>query len=166
MKIFWSFFLLSFPCFSADVLDDFHGKASFLGKVVAPTCSVSMESKYQVIEFGIVPIRELRNGIDKQFSIRFKNCNSAHLSRKAYVSFNSVHGEDDKKFKFIDEAKGIDFEVINANGEKLRVGKQDLISNLYSGNAEIKYTIRMVNNGSYINAGGFYSVLRFNINYS
>lgn len=186
VTIFWSALLQALPLpFISNqdpVLSDFrgksqflqHGRTSFSGQVIAPTCTLAMEDTYQVINMGYTPVRILQDDfsiLEKKFRLRLSNCELAEAGRHIVtanhvrVTFDGVQGDTPDRFLLTGQAQGISLQILNSQGYSARAGKimPPLLLNGNSG--EIDYTLRVVRNGLSLKAGDYYASLRFMIDY-
>ncbi|EGI6780644.1 TPA: type 1 fimbrial protein [Escherichia coli] len=151
-----------------------HGRTSFKGQVIAPTCTLAMEDTWQAIDMGETPVRDLQNsfvGPEKKFRLRLRNCELAGTGKRVYtasrvrVTFDGLQGETPDKFSVIGQAKGINLQILDNQGYPARVGKV-MPPLLLNGNEEgLDYTLRVVRNGQPLKAGDYYAALRFKVDY-
>ncbi|MGG5415595.1 MULTISPECIES: fimbrial protein [Edwardsiella] len=151
-----------------------HGRASFKGEVIAPACTLAMEDTYQSIDMGATPVRDLQNsfaGPEKRFRLRLRNCELAVIGDRAYtgirvrVTFDGIKGETPEKFLLIGQAKGINLQIFDNQGNLIQVGKAMPPLLLEGNEDELDYTLRVVRNGQPLKAGDYYAALRFKVDY-
>ncbi|TNV16825.1 type 1 fimbrial protein [Buttiauxella sp. B2] len=177
VTLFWSAAIqaASSPSFSApESWGVLNGRASFMGQVIAPACTLAMEDTYQAIDMGATPVRDLQDsfaGPEKKFHLRLRNCELAGTGKRVYtasrvrVTFDGVQGETPDKFSLVGQAQGINLQILDNQGYPARVGKV-MPPLLLNGNEEgLDYTLRVVRNGQPLKAGGYYAVLRFKVEY-
>ncbi|EEY6190880.1 type 1 fimbrial protein [Escherichia coli] len=151
-----------------------HGRANFKGQVIMPACTLAMEDTYQVIDMGETPVRDLQNssvGAEKKFRLRLRNCELAGTGKRVYtasrvrVTFEGVHGETPDKFLLLGSSQGVSLQILDKQGYPAKSGKV-MPSLLLNGNEdEFDYTLRLVRNEYPLKSGGYYSVLRFKVDY-
>ncbi|MGR5283452.1 fimbrial protein [Photobacterium damselae] len=153
-----------------------HGKANFKGEVISPTCTISMESAYQAIDLGVLPIRELQYasfGPEKKFYIKLRNCelSDRHLRGDTYsnsqlrLSFDGPKGETPNQFAMVGLAQGVDLQIIDAHGYTAKV-KENLPPVLLYGNEQLlQYSLRVTKNSQPLKAGNYYAAIKFKVNY-
>ncbi|MCU6343474.1 type 1 fimbrial protein [Escherichia coli] len=164
-----------YPVFSFSkypVLGD-RGSASFNGEVVSAACVLVMENKYQTIDMGDVPVRDLQTsftGPVKRFTLRLRDCDLGQSDGKSYgtslirVTFDGKQGETPDKFSVVGQAQGINLQILNNRGDTTSAGETiyPLLLNEYE---EFNYGLRVVRNSEPLKAGAYYAVLRFKIDY-
>ncbi len=151
-----------------------HGRASFKGQVIAPTCTLAMEDTYQAIDMGQTPVRDLQDsfaGPEKKFRLRLRNCELAGTGKRVYtasrvrVTFDGLQGETPDKFSLTGQAEGINLQILDNQGYPARVGKV-MPPLLLNGNEEgLDYTLRVVRNGQPLKTGDYYAAVRFKVDY-
>lgn len=151
-----------------------HGRASFKGQVIAPTCTLTMENTWQAIDMGETPVRDLQGsfvGPEKKFRLWLRNCELAETGQRVYtasrvrVTFDGLPGETPDKFSLTGQAEGINLQILDSQGYPARVGKA-MPPLLMNGNDErLDYTLRVVRNGQPLEAGNYYATLRFKVDY-
>ncbi|EAO9153050.1 type 1 fimbrial protein [Salmonella enterica] len=151
-----------------------HGRASFKGQVIAPTCTLAMEDTWQAIDMGETPVRDLQDsfaGPEKKFRLRLRNCELAGTGKRVYtasrvrVTFDGLQGETPDKFSLTGQAEGISLQILDNQGYPARVGKV-MPPLLLNGNEEgLDYTLRVVRNDQQLKAGDYYATLRFRVDY-
>lgn len=170
------------PSFSDATLQNFgeisdvwwHGRTSFHGQVIAPTCTLATEDAYQTIDMGGTSIRELQKapiGPEKKFRLRLRNCELAGRGKRLYtssrirVTFDGEQGGTPDTFLLAGQAKGIDLQIRDMQGDIAKIGKP-MPPLLLSGNEEeLNYTLRVIRNSQPLKAGNYYAVLRFKVDY-
>ncbi|GEM74776.1 fimbrial protein [Vibrio sagamiensis] len=153
-----------------------HGRANFKGEVLSPTCTIAMESAYQVIDLGILPVRELQNvsfGPEKVFHIKLRNCELSNKSlrgdtysnRQLRLSFDGLKGETPNQFAMVGLAQGIDLQIIDAKGEVAQVNETLRPVPLYGNEQNLQYSLRVAKNSQPLKAGNYYAAIKFKVNY-
>lgn len=151
-----------------------HGRAHFSGQVIAPACSLAMEDTYQAIYMRDTPVRELQDtfsGPEKKFRLRLRNCELAgsgsniFIGSRIRVTFSGREGESRDKFSVIGQAQGINLQIADSSGYLAKSGEV-MHPMLLNGNEQsLDYTLRLVRNGKPLQAGDYYAVLRFKVDY-
>ncbi|ACY85088.1 minor pilin subunit PapH [Edwardsiella piscicida] len=133
-----------------------------------------MEDTYQAIYMGDTPVRELQDtfsGPEKKFRLRLRNCELAgsgsniFIGSRIRVTFSGREGESRDKFSVIGQAQGINLQIADSSGYLAKSGEV-MHPMLLNGNEQsLDYTLRLVRNGKPLQAGDYYAVLRFKVDY-
>ncbi|WP_283392998.1 fimbrial protein [Photobacterium phosphoreum] len=153
-----------------------HGSANFKGEVISPTCTISMESVYQVIELGILPVRELQFapfGPEKTFHIKLRNCElsykplrgDTYSNSQLRLSFDGLEGETPNQFAMVGMAQGVDLQIIDANGDIAQVNKKMTPIVPYGNEQSLRYSLRVAKNSQLLKAGNFHAAIKLKVNY-
>ncbi len=150
------------------------GRASFKGQVIIPTCTLVMEDMYQAVDLGMTPVRDIQSSVvgpEKKFRLRLRNCELSGTGKRVYtasrvrVTFDGAQGETPDRFSMTGLAKGINLQILDAQGYLARSGKA-MPPLLLNGNEEgLSYTLRLVRNGQPLKVGSYYAALRFKVDY-
>ena len=122
------------------------GTAKFLGKVISPACTLDMDSKYQLVDLGTIPVNKMNNNDDL---LTFYSDVSG--SKADLFSFNN---SDEVYFKIIDE-----YGYSANSGESLPLIYVD------GDNTYLYYKIDVVKKLDVITPGDYYASVLFKINY-
>ncbi|CAD5757223.1 fimbrial protein [Escherichia coli] len=150
------------------------GRTNFKGQVIAPTCTLAMEDRYQAIDMGVIPLRILQNtssGPKKKFHLRLRNCELARTGSRIYtpshirVTFDGLYGKTRDRFLLTGQAEGINLQIIDNQGHVAHAGKPMPPLLLNADEEELNYTLRIVRNGYPLKAGNYYAMLRFKVDY-
>ncbi len=150
------------------------GRAAFHGEVVRPACTLAMEDAWQIIDMGESPVRDLQNGFsgpERKFSLRLRNCEfnsqggNLFSDSRIRVTFDGVRGETPDKFNLSGQAKGINLQIADARGNIARAGKVMPAIPLTGNEEALDYTLRIVRNGKKLEAGNYFAVLGFRVDY-
>lgn len=150
------------------------GRATFHGEVVRPACTLAMEDAWQIIDMGETPVRDLQNGFsgpERKFSLRLRNCEfnsqggNLFSDSRIRVTFDGVRGETPDKFNLSGQAKGINLQIADARGNIARAGKVMPAIPLTGNEEALDYTLRIVGNGKKLEAGNYFAVLGFRVDY-
>ncbi|ELY3087352.1 type 1 fimbrial protein [Klebsiella aerogenes] len=151
-----------------------HGRTSFKGQVIAPACTLAMEDRYQSIDMGETPVRELQNtsvGPEKIFRLHLRNCELSGTGKQVYtasrvrVTFDGVRGAAPDKFLLNGQAQGINLQILDRQGYPARVGEVMPPLLLHGDEDSLNYVLRIVRNGQPLKAGDYYAALRFKVDY-
>ncbi len=149
-------------------------RAAFHGEVVRPACTLAMEDAWQIIDMGETPVRDLQNGFsgpERKFSLRLRNCEfnsqggNLFSDSRIRVTFDGVRGETPDKFNLSGQAKGINLQIADARGNIARAGKVMPAIPLTGNEEALDYTLRIVRNGKKLEAGNYFAVLGFRVDY-
>ncbi len=148
--------------------------AAFHGEVVRPACTLAMEDAWQIIDMGETPVPDLQNGFsgpERKFSLRLRNCEfnsqggNLFSDSRIRVTFDGVRGETTDKFNLSGQAKGINLQIADARGNIARAGKVMPAIPLTGNEEALDYTLRIVRNGKKLEAGNYFAVLGFRVDY-
>ena len=150
-----------------------HGKAKIYGGVVATTCDVIIEDKWQVLDFGAVAFDFFTNKNEyksKEISFKFKGCNlenknDLNFLNEVRITFDGEIDENIDTFMLNGSARGLSLKVIDQYNNTVQVGKP--IINYNNANIEsLKYTFKIVRNSKPLKVGSYNAVVRYNIYYN
>ncbi len=85
--------------------------------------------------------------------------------RAAFHAFDGVRGETPDKFNLSGQAKGINLQIADARGNIARAGKVMPAIPLTGNEEALDYTLRIVRNGKKLEAGNYFAVLGFRVDY-
>lgn len=148
-----------------------NGQTTFSGQIIIPACTLSMDNKYQVIDFGSLPVRDFQGreyGPDKKLLLLLKNCElrkNEHGINRVRLTFNGIRGSSPDKFGFEGQAKGIELQIISNHGFKAYPTKMMPPVLLEEDTIPIIYSVRLVRNGESLNPGDYYATLMFKVDY-
>lgn len=164
----------SLPDYWGESLVWWHGRANFSGQVIAPACSLAMEDRYQSIDMGATPVRDLQNtplGPEKKIELRLRHCELSGESGKTFtgsrvrLTFEGVRGNTPDEFSLSGQAQGVNLQIRDTQGYFAYSGKP-MSPQLLTGNEQgLIYSLRLVRNGEPLKAGNYYAVLRFKVDY-
>lgn len=153
-----------------------HGRANFSGQVIAPACSLAMEDRYQSIDMGSTPVRDLQNtllGAEKKIELLLRDCELSGESSTAKtftgtrvrLTFEGVRGNTPDEFSLSGQASGVNLQIRDVQGYSAYSGKP-MPPQLLTGNEQgLIYSLRLVRNGEPLKAGDYHVALRFKIDY-
>ncbi|EFC0901087.1 TPA: P fimbrial minor subunit PapH, partial [Escherichia coli] len=81
------------------------------------------------------------------------------------VTFDGVRGETPDKFNLSGQAKGINLQIADVRGNIARAGKVMPAIPLTGNEEALDYTLRIVRNGKKLEAGNYFAVLGFRVDY-
>ncbi|GAJ66154.1 fimbrial protein [Edwardsiella piscicida] len=103
--------------------------------------------------------------------MRLRNCELAgsgsniFIGSRIRVTFSGREGESRDKFSVIGQAQGINLQIADSSGYLAKSGEV-MHPMLLNGNEQsLDYTLRLVRNGKPLQAGDYYAVLRFKVDY-
>lgn len=165
---------VSLPDYWGEPLVWWHGRANFSGQVIAPACSLAMEDRYQSVDMGATPVRDLQStllGPEKKIEIRLRDCELSSESAKTFtgsrvhLTFEGVRGNTPDEFSLSGQAGGVNLQIRDIQGYSAYSGKP-MPPQLLTGNEQgLIYSLRLVRNGEPLKAGDYHAVLRFKIDY-
>ncbi len=149
------------------------GRAIFRGEVIRSACTLAMEDAWQTINMGETPVRDLQNGFsgpERKFSLRLRNCSNGkskniYADSQIRVTFDGVRGEASDKFYLFGQAKGINLQISDAEGNIAKVGKVMPAIALTGNEETLNYTLRIVRDGKKLEAGDYFALLGFRVDY-
>lgn len=164
---------ISFPDYSGESLAWWDGRANFSGQVIAPACSLAMEDRYQSIDMGNTPIRDLQNtdfGPDKKIELRLRYCELSSESNRELsgsrvrLSFEGVQGNTPDEFSLSGQARGVNLQIRDIHGYSAYSGKP-MPPQLIGNDQGFVYSLRLVRNSEVLKAGNYHAILRFKVDY-
>lgn len=150
------------------------GQASFSGQVISATCSLAMEDRFQSIDMGTTPIRDLQGtsqGTEKDFYLRLVNCDLGSRGGKFFTGYNirltfdGLRGKEPEGFYLSGKERGVSLQIRDSQGNFAVPGKVMPPQVLKGNDPGLKYHLRLVRNGEPLQSGDYYAVLRFKIDY-
>lgn len=111
------------------------------------------------------------SGPERKFSLRLRNCEfnsqggNLFSDSRIRVTFDGVRGETPDKFNLSGQAKGINLQIADARGNIARAGKVMPAIPLTGNEEALDYTLRIVRNGKKLEAGNYFAVLGFRVDY-
>lgn len=128
----------------------------------------------RLLIWGKARFRDLQNGFsgpERKFSLRLRNCEfnsqggNLFSDSRIRVTFDGVRGETPDKFNLSGQAKGINLQIADARGNIARAGKVMPAIPLTGNEEALDYTLRIVRNGKKLEAGNYFAVLGFRVDY-
>ncbi|CAI0883176.1 PAP fimbrial minor pilin protein precursor [Serratia entomophila] len=148
------------------------GRVNMQGAIIDTACAISAGSREQVIDIGITPAADIMrdgSGGGRHFSIELINCVLSRAESKLpdwsgfQVTFDG--DADGELFEVHGGAKGVGLQIVDAEGNIARPGNPLLIREILPGRMLLNYQMRLVANKQPLRAGGYYSAVRFKMDY-
>lgn len=167
---------------SSDVLEKYspsdkvwwQGTAKFLGKVISPACTLDMDSKYQLIDLGVIPVNKINDDsllINKKIKIKLSDCQFITKSRNidkvkgiTLTFYSDVSGSDPSSFSF-NNSEDIYFKIINESGYTASSGEPLPIVYIDGDNTYLYYQLDVMKKSDVVKPGSYYASVLFKINY-
>lgn len=142
------------------------------GSIIDTACAITIESRDQVIDMDVVPLVDIMRdgqGRSRPFSIELVNCvldraNGKPSDRKQFQITFEGDAEGDL-FGVRGEASGIALRITDQVGNIAAPGKPLLLNNIDFGTMQLNYTLKLVANNRALKSGGYFSSIRFKLDY-
>ncbi|WP_300005220.1 fimbrial protein [uncultured Cedecea sp.] len=153
------------------------GQLALSGELVAAACDIDPASRELWIEFGQVSARDINmvqeDKLIRPFVVNLIGCQSFGSQNQstavayATITFNgNVYAEDPTVLMPSGEGKGFGVRISDHNGEALTFGKPSSGYLFSDENNALKFTAMLVPVQKYIQAGDFYAVTSFFMDYN
>lgn len=166
--------LFYFPAFfvTAASFTQGEGRVNMQGAIIDTACAIDVGSREQVIDMGIMPLAEIiRNGQGsrKQFSIKLVNCilERPYSNKQDWKQFQvTFDGEaEGELFGVWGDASGIALRIADKVGNIAMPNTPLPLGDIIPGDLQLDYTMRLVANNQTLKPGGYFSTIRFKLDY-
>ncbi|MEX2944257.1 fimbrial protein [Serratia fonticola] len=163
-----------FPCLFPFLIYSAHaanwGRVNMQGAIIDTACAISVASREQTIDMGIVPLGEVARdgqGRSKPFSIDLVNCVTERPGKADWKQFQVTFDGDAEGslFGVRGEASGVALKILDSEGHIATPGKALPLITLTPGSKQLNYTLRLVANRHALKSGNYFSVVRFKLDY-
>lgn len=175
---FFSFFLLVISCIfisaffdvQAAIFNEFSGRVNMQGTISDTACTIAVDSREQIIDMGVVSVADIvrdGQGRSKKFSIRLAGCVLGIQGKDERKQFNISFDGDSKGdfFTVHGDATGVALQLIDQVGNAVLPGNVLPFVNIPSDDMHLYYTLKLVANDHMLNAGSYFSSIRFRLDY-
>lgn len=152
-----------------------HGTVSMNGEIVDTACAISMESKEQSIDMGILPLGVIRSqgeGDYRDVDIYLVNCDLGKSERPGKpaeqwsVLRMTFDGESENGlFQVFGEASGVGIYMQDENNRQVIPGDALPEQEIFPGTMHLRYKLKLVSNNQPLRAGTYQSTIRFKVDY-
>lgn len=153
------------------------GQLALSGELVAAACDIDPESRELWVEFGQISARDINmvqeDKLMQPFMVHLIGCqsfgsqNQSSAVAYATITFNgNASTEDPTVLIPSGEGKGFGIKIRDHNGEVLTFGEPSSGYLFSDENNTLKFTATLVPVQEYIQAGDFYAVTRFFMDYN
>lgn len=153
------------------------GQLALSGELVAAACDIDPESREQWVEFGNVSARDINSlqedKLIRPFMVHLVGCqsfgsqNSSSAVAYATITFNgNISSEDPTILIPTGEGKGFGIKIRDHNGVVLIFGESSSGYLFSDENNTLRFTATLVPVQNHIQAGDFYAVTRFFMDYN
>ncbi|HFK8543434.1 TPA: fimbrial protein [Proteus mirabilis] len=151
------------------------GTAKFLGKVISPACTLDMDSKYQLVDLGVIPVNKMNNDDDllasKKIKIKLSDCQFINKTKNidkvkgiTLTFYSDVSGSKADLFSF-NNSDEVYFKIIDEYGYSANSGESLPLIYVDGDNTYLYYKIDVVKKLDVITPGDYYASVLFKINY-
>ncbi len=147
----------------------YDGTVNFKGSVVDAPCSISVETKDQLVEFGAVASTGF-TGVGstvttKKFPIVLENC-AVGTYTKTSIRFDATpDGEHIKLTPDIGVAKGVAVQLLYPDGSPVLLGYDSLSTNLNNGSNTLQFGARYIQTAAAVTTGPANAQAQFTVSY-
>lgn len=152
-----------------------HGTVSMNGEIIDTACAISMESKEQTIDMGILPLGIIRNqgeGNYRDVDIYLINCDLDKSAKpgKPMEQWSMLQmtfdGESDNGlFKIFGDASGVGIYMEDENNRHVIPGDSLPGQEIIPSTMRLRYKLKLVSNNKPLRAGAYQSSIRFKVDY-
>lgn len=148
------------------------GEVTVNGRIIASACAIDTNSVDQTIIMTTLPVSQIiRDGQGKinPFSIKLVNCIlekiNPELDDWRYFKVTFDGRSDAGLFAINGNAKGIGLQISDAKGNIATPGIPMGENDIQPGSMEFNYGLRLIGNHQILDAGSYYSTVRFKMDY-
>ena len=146
------------------------GAVGMNGEILESACSIDINSLYQTIDMGNIPVSSILNNQDNsgvEFEIKLVDCRWGSETQNKLTSIDiSFTGNNDKNHFLVEgDAEGIYLGLESLTGHKIFPGEVLMLENDFSHEHRSKYKLKLLPNGEQIKTGSFDTLIQFNISY-
>lgn len=148
------------------------GQVGMYGSIIEAACAIHTVSRDQAIQMEVLPISQVIRedvGFSQPFTVKLVNCSLSRLGAglSAWRHFQiTFDGRADSGFFGVEgSAKGVALLIADSFGNVAVPGKPLPLGELVSGEKVLNYSMRLVGNKRVLRAGGYYSTVRFKMDY-
>lgn len=150
-----------------------HGRAKMNGEIIDSPCAIDAGSRFQTVSLGVISAAEIeqaRHGAETKLTIHLINCSldsgpkgQANKHRFS-VTFEGNASSGDL-FRLGGESEGIGLSIRDESGNRALPGRAMSIEFIGDNNKDLLYFFRIEKDQGSLQAGGYYSVIRFKLEY-
>ncbi|HGL4620254.1 TPA: fimbrial protein [Citrobacter koseri] len=163
-----SFIPMSYSWAQGRATSQGQGSVKVQGSILETACAIDTGSREQTIEMQVSPINQVIKGeydYKQPFSINLINCSINTMDSWKYVQVTFEGMTDGELFKIIGAAKGIGLQISDVKNNIVSPGQPLQGDELQSGKMRLDYFIKFIGNNQPLEAGEFYSTIRFYLSY-
>ncbi|MTC61460.1 type 1 fimbrial protein [Providencia rustigianii] len=165
-------FINTFIVFSVHAIEYGAGRVTMVGEITDAACTISMDSRDQIIDMGVLPIGTIRQegvGPVKDFEIQLVNCDLVKHSdpTKTWHALKMTFegAEDNGLFQVFGEARGVGLFMQDARQQQVIPGESLSEKNIIPPSMRLSYTLRLTSNFQPLRSGHYQSFIRFKVDY-
>ncbi|CAI1170009.1 PAP fimbrial minor pilin protein precursor [Serratia fonticola] len=165
------FFMIPFSLQAASAAQGW-GRVNMQGAIIDTACAIAVESRDQTIDLGVVPLADIirdGQGHGKSFAIELVNCELERDDNKRpdwkhfQVTFDG--DSEGELFGVRGEASGVALKINEPGGSLVIPGNPLPLGDITPGTMRLNYTLKLVANNHALKAGGYFSSVRFKLDY-
>lgn len=148
------------------------GEVTVSGRIITSACTIDTENVDQTITIATLPISYIINNGQsdwRAFNIKLGNCFLERFNpesdRWRYFSVTFYGKEDAGLFGVDGDAKGFALQISDGQGNIITPGVPMIRNELEPGAMQFNYSLRLVGNNPVMKAGGYYSIVHFQMDY-
>ncbi|CAI1500209.1 PAP fimbrial minor pilin protein precursor [Serratia entomophila] len=148
------------------------GRVNMQGAIIDAACAIDAGSRDQTIDMDVLPVGNIARdgqGNTRAFTIELVNCMLEHPKpdvtdwKQFQVAFDG--DADGELFGVRGEAKGIALQITDSLGNIATPGEPLPLRTISPGSMSLNYSIKLVANNQPLHAGGYFSAVRFKLDY-
>ncbi len=148
------------------------GRVNMEGAILDTACAIEAGSRDQSIDMSTLPLSQFvrdGQGGTRAFTIRLVNCvlSRASADQPDWQRFQVTFDGDGRNglFQVHGEARGVALQITDTRGNVAYPGKPLPTTEVVAGSMDLNYFLRLVGDNNVLRAGGYYSAVRFKLDY-
>ncbi|EOY5052089.1 fimbrial protein [Serratia marcescens] len=148
------------------------GRVNMQGAIIDTACAIATESREQIIDMKNTALADIKRGGGGKtvpFSIELVNCVLERADKKLpdwkqfQITFDG-HA-DGEAFGVHGDISGVALRITDSNGNIARPGRPLPPMEIIPGNYRLNFTLALIENNRPLKAGGYFSSVRFKMDY-
>lgn len=145
------------------------------GEIIDTACAISMESKEQTIDMGVLPLGVIRSqgeGDYRDVDIYLVNCDLDKSEKPgkpaeqwSVLRMTFDGASENGLFKVFGEANGVGIYMQDENRRQVIPGDELPAQEIIPPTMRLRYQLKLVSNNSPLRAGTYQSIIRFKVDY-
>lgn len=150
-----------------------HGRAKMIGEIFYTPCAIDTGSRYQTVSLGVISAAEIEqvgHSAETKLTIHLINCSldlnpRGQGNKHSFIMTFDGNSASSDLFLLGGETEGIGLAIRDESGSRAIPGQAMSTEIIGDGNKELNYFFRIEKSQGSLRAGGYYSVIRFKLEY-